>query len=191
MGAKDYLASPAAEGRLKERRESLFPWVNESTYLVRPDRFVDKPESLTVGELTIEIKPFGSTHSDGDLSMLVKPDNVLLTGDLIFEGRIPFVAGSKPQRWLDQLETLEVKDIKAIIPGHGPVADNPADAINDTKNYLEFLQKAMGQAVEELIPFDDAYKATDWSRYKNMPAFRVNRMNAYFMYLNLEDASVQ
>jgi hypothetical protein len=30
----------------------------------------------------------------------------------------------------------------------------------------------------------------DWSQYENMPAAKVNRMNAYYVYLGLEAASV-
>ena len=36
-------------------------------------------------------------------------------------------------------------------------------------------------------PFDDAYAATDWSRWKSLPAFeQANRQNAYGTYLLLE-----
>jgi glyoxylase-like metal-dependent hydrolase (beta-lactamase superfamily II) len=191
LGAKDYLASPAAQGRLKERRESLFPWVNESTHIVKPDQYIDKNKTLTVGGVTLEITPLGSTHSQGDQMVYVKPDRVLLAGDLMFEGRIPFVAGSQPDNWLKQLKTLDVSKIDVIIPGHGPASRNPAQALKFTREYLEFLNDKMGEAVDNLTPFDEAYKAIDWSRYKKYPAFIANRMNAYFMYLRLEAASVQ
>jgi len=49
VGARDYLASDAAEGRLKQRRESLFPWVDENTRLVKPDRYIEKDTSCTWG----------------------------------------------------------------------------------------------------------------------------------------------
>jgi len=190
LGAKTYLASDAAEGRLKERRESLFPWVNDETRLVHPDRYIDKVQTLTMGKVTIKIKPLGSTHSDGDLSVMVEPDKVLLIGDLVFEGRIPFVAGSKPQRWLENLAAIKAKGIKTIIPGHGPASAQPEQAVQFTQGYIQYLNDTMGQAVEDLVPFDEVYNATDWTRYKKYPAFQVNRRNAYYMYLALEGASV-
>ena len=191
LGARDYLASDTAEGRLKERRESLFPWVNENTYVVHPDRYIEKAEFINIGPVNLELKPLGSTHSDDDLAVLVQPDKVLLAGDLMFEGRIPFVAGSKPIHWLENLNALDAAQINIVIPGHGPASSNPAEAVMFTKGYLEFLRDKMGQAVEELISFDEAYKATDWSRYEKLPAFQANRMNAYFMYLGLEAESVK
>ena len=190
-GAKVYLASDAAEGRLKQRRESLFPWVNENTYLVKPDRFVDEDTEITVGDVKLQLLVLGSTHSEGDLMMRVKPDNVLFSGDLVFEGRIPFVAGSNPDGWLTRLSELDTSNLTAIIPGHGTASSNPQQAMEFTKGYLEYLYRSMGDAVDNLTSFDEAYKQTDWSRYNKLPAFLANRTNAYFIYLRLEAASMQ
>ena len=49
----------------------------------------------------------------------------------------------------------------------------------------------MQAAVDELNPFDGVYKSTDWSRYQDMPAFIANRPNAYHIYLDLEQKSLQ
>jgi len=39
-------------------------------------------------------------------------------------------------------------------------------------------------------PFDDAYLATDWSRFDGLPLFKAaNRMNAYNTYLLMEHQS--
>ena len=82
-GAMDYLASDAAEGRLKQRRESLFPWVDENTRVVKPDRYIEKDTKLHVGDVSLKLIMLGSTHSQGDLMMQVAPDQVLFSGDLI------------------------------------------------------------------------------------------------------------
>lgn len=45
----------------------------------------------------------------------------------------------------------------------------------------------MGRAARDMTPFDEAYAATDWSRYEPLPLFKVaNRMNAYNTYLLME-----
>ena len=49
----------------------------------------------------------------------------------------------------------------------------------------------MGKAARDMTPFDEAYKATDWSLYENLPLFGpANRMNAYntFLLMEHEDA---
>ena len=45
----------------------------------------------------------------------------------------------------------------------------------------------MGQAAKNMEPFEDAYKAADWSRFEQVPMFSLtNRMNAYNTYLLME-----
>lgn len=190
VGAKLYLESEAAPARLSERRESLFPWVDENTYIVTPDVYVEEETEFKLGDVQFSILPLGSTHSHGDMMLLVKTDQVLFSGDLIFQGRIPFAAGANPNQWLDYLNALELPQLKAIIPGHGAVSYEAEQALHFTRSYLQYLYDNMHNAVEELMSFDEAYQSVDWSDYKNLPAFQANRMNAYYMYLHLEQQSL-
>jgi glyoxylase-like metal-dependent hydrolase (beta-lactamase superfamily II) len=186
-GAADYLNAPEAEARLAERRTSLFPWVDEHTRLVWPDRYIRAPESFRLGDVEFVITTLGAAHSDGDLTLYVKPDRVLLSGDVIFEGRVPFVGDANTANWLAVLEQMASSQPAALIPGHGPLARDPLQAITGTRDYLAFLRAQMGHAVEDFTPFDEAYDAVDWSRFAHLPAFEeANRRNAYQVYLSLE-----
>jgi glyoxylase-like metal-dependent hydrolase (beta-lactamase superfamily II) len=186
-GAQKYLQSDAAKERLEERQFSLEPWVNENTRLVLPDVTVSKSDSFTMGNLTFTINYMGKAHSDGDLSMLVEPDKVLFSGDIIFEGRVPFVGNADTKNWLETLTRLETSGLTALIPGHGPASTNPEETIALTRAYLAYLREVMGAAVDEFTPFDEAYAEADWSRFKNLPAFEEgNRINAYQVYLSME-----
>jgi glyoxylase-like metal-dependent hydrolase (beta-lactamase superfamily II) len=186
-GFRDYLESDAAARRLEERRVSLYPWVNEETRLVAPDRVVAEDDRMEIGGLSLIITYLGAAHSDGDLSVLVEPDRVLISGDIIFEGRVPFTGGADTRHWLDVLERLDNKGLAALIPGHGPAADDPQGAVRLTLDYLRYTREQMASAVEEMIPFDAAYAAADWSRFEDLPAFEAaHRGNAYGVYLSLE-----
>ena len=45
--------------------------------------------------------------------------------------------------------------------------------------------------VAVLQPFDEAYAATDWSRFKSLPAFdQANRINAWGTYLRMEQEAL-
>ncbi len=189
VGYQEYLDSPIAEERLEERRFSLSPWVNEQTRLVRPDRVIAADEDFSLGGLDFTIHLHGAAHSDGDLSLLVKDDAVLISGDIIFEGRVPFTGGSDTAHWLKVLKNLDTIDLKALIPGHGPAAADPNGAINLTLNDLSHLRDVMSLAVEEMIPFDEAFEEGDWSEFSRLPAFNAaHRRNAYGVYLSLESA---
>lgn len=186
-GAYEYLESPEAAERLEERRFSLDPWVNEATRLVPPDRMIDDVHRFSLGGLDFQLNYLGSAHSRGDLTMYLVQDRVLYSGDIIFEGRIPWVGDADTARWVETLQRLETNELVALIPGHGGAASDPLEAVAGTRRYLEYLRESMGNAVDDLQDFATAYAETDWSRYADMPAFEAaHRRNAYQVFLSLE-----
>jgi glyoxylase-like metal-dependent hydrolase (beta-lactamase superfamily II) len=190
-GAMDYLDGPQATERLAERRQTLAPFIDNRTRLVYPDVLVSEPLELTIGGSTLRLEPLGAVHSDGDLTMLVQPAGVLFSGDLIFEGRVPFVGDADSGRWLDALDGLLGAKLVALVPGHGGASRDPEATLVLTRDYLKFLREVMGRAVEEMTPFNEAYAAVDWSRYQQLPAFdAANRRNAFAVYLHLENESM-
>ena len=187
-GVMDYLSSAVAEERIEERRFSLEPWVNESTYLVTPDVIIDKSMEFKSGGVTFTLDVLGAAHSDGDLTLYVEPDRVLFSGDIIFEGRVPYLGDANTKKWLDTLIKMEVGKIAALIPGHGPAAKNPNQAISTTRNYLAKVRSVMANAVQNLDDFAETYDKTDWSEFENLPAFaEANRRNAYQVFLSMEE----
>lgn len=190
--AIDYIESPVAKERLEERRFSLDPWVNDNTRLVYPDVYIGADREFDLGGKSFRIHYLGKAHSDGDLALLVEPDRVLFSGDLIFEGRVPFVGNADTRLWLANLEAMQTSGLTALIPGHGPAARDPNAAITLTRDYLKYLREAMGGAVDSFTEFDEAYQATDWSAFADLPAFEAaNRINAYAVYLSLERESME
>ncbi len=186
-GAQKYIQSEAAASRLEERQFSLEPWVNEDTRLVLPDTTVEKSYAFQQGGLSFTINYMGKAHSDGDLTLLVEPDKVLFSGDIIFEGRIPFVGNADSKKWLETLTRLETEGLNALVPGHGPASDNPKETISLTRRYLAYLRKVLGEGIEDLTPFDEVYAEADWSEFEDLPAFEEgNRINAYQVYLSME-----
>ena len=186
-GAYAYLDSDAAKNRIEERRVSLYPWVNENTRLVKPDKIVAGPENFSLGGLDFKLDYLGAAHSDGDLTMYVVQDGVLYSGDIIFEGRVPFVGDADTRHWLETLNAFEAKGIKALVPGHGPAASDPQAAIGMTRAYLARLREVMGAAIENLDDFETAYDSADWSEFAGLPAFdQAHRINAYRVYLSME-----
>ena len=146
-----------------------------------------KSREIKLGEVSLRLNFLGAAHSDGDLSMLVMPDGVLFSGDIIFEGRLPFVGDADTQRWAEALESMQTEGLNALIPGHGPAARDPNQALADTRDYILYLREVMGAAVEEMAEFAGAYEAADWRRFEQLPAFdAANRRNAYQVFLSME-----
>jgi glyoxylase-like metal-dependent hydrolase (beta-lactamase superfamily II) len=181
----------AGQRRLNQRREALFPWVDENTYLIKPDITFDKTYSFKMGGLTFDIRHLGPAHAPGDSIMLVKELGVLFSGDVIYKGRIPFLDSPETdiKNWLKGLDYLtKIKPAPSfIIPGHGDAETDVAHALSFTRGYLEFVMNAMKKGLKDLNSFEETYNSTDWSAYEKMPAFKAsNRGNAYRIYLELE-----
>ena len=186
----NYLASDIAEKRLEERRESLKPWVNANTRLLRPDHYVKADFSFTLGDTAFQVTQFGSAHSEGDLSVYMKNEKVLMAGDLVFSGRIPFVGGDDIQRWIAKLDDIARVPASVVVPGHGKAFTDAAEGTTLTKEYLQLMYTKMQAGVSDLMSFDDAYAAVDWGKFKALPAFEAgNRRNALRVFTALEAQS--
>lgn len=185
--AREYLNSETARLRLEASRQQLAPWVNAETHLVEADEWIDGDKEIVVGGVQFQIKPVGPSHTPEDLAVYMPAEKVLFAGDLVFRSRIPFVGQADSRHWIAALDNLLAFDTDVIVPGHGPLSTDARRDMQLTRDYLVYLRTTMGQAARNLEPFEDAYKATDWTQFEHLPLFRVaNRMNAYNTYLLLE-----
>ncbi len=189
-GTADSQGEDAAR-RLEQRREALFPWVDENTIIVAPDQVFDRETSFELGGVRFEIKHLGPAHAPGDSVMLVRDYGVLFGGDVIYGGRVPFLDSPETdvEQWLAGLDYIAgLKDqVEYVIPGHGTMSEDAQRVVEATRDYILYVREAMAQAVRDFIPFDEAYRHTDWSRYEKLPAFEAsNRGNAYRIYLDEE-----
>jgi len=128
----------SGQRRLKQRREALFTWVDEKTFLVSPDVIFNNEYTFKLGDLLFDIRHLGPAHAPGDSILLVKELGVLFSGDVIYKGRIPFLDSPETdvQNWIKGLDYLtKIKpEPTFIIHGHG-------DAEIDVVRSLAFTKK--------------------------------------------------
>ena len=188
--AQAYLHSDTARLRLQASREELAPAIDAQTRLVAADRWITEPTRLSLGGVDLLIAPVGPAHTAEDLVVYLPQQRVLLVGDLVFRGRIPFVGQADSGRWIAALDRLLSFDADIIVPGHGPASRSARADLQLTRDYLQHLRQTMGEAARTLEPFDEAYARADWSRFEHLPLFRAaNRMNAYNTYLLMEQTA--
>jgi glyoxylase-like metal-dependent hydrolase (beta-lactamase superfamily II) len=186
----------AAQRRLQQRREMLFPWVDENTYIVPPDVVFDKAVGFELGGVDFEVRHMGPAHAPDDSAMIIADYGVVFSGDVIYAGRVPFLDSPETdiERWLSGLDYIAglEGEVGFIIPGHGEPFTDPQEAVAFTRDYINALKDVMAAAVDEFLPFEQAYRQADWSEYADMPAFDAShRGNAYRVYLEQEARSLQ
>jgi glyoxylase-like metal-dependent hydrolase (beta-lactamase superfamily II) len=184
---EDVMRSEGAAARLRQRRQTLAPWIGEDFRIVPADVWLAGDTDFTFGGLHFMLRHVGPAHSAEDMVMLVVEDGVLYAGDLVFAGHLPFVGDADSRLWLASLEKLSRLRPEIMVPGHGPHSMNPAEDLKLTRGYLTYLRTQMGMAVAHFVPFEEAYAKTDWSEFEILPAFAdANRGNAYNTYLLME-----
>lgn len=189
--AYEYIDSAISTDRLEQRREALAPWVDSATRIIAPDRTFEDELELELGGTKLTLKFVGPAHGPDDILMLVEPAGVLYVGDIVQTGRVPFLntPDADTARWLESLEAVREMQPKYLVPGHGQVSDQAVADLDFTIRYIKFMREQMGAAVENWVPFEEAYEQVDWSEYENLPAFEEsNKGNAYRVYLELESS---
>jgi glyoxylase-like metal-dependent hydrolase (beta-lactamase superfamily II) len=190
--AKEYIQSDTARLRLQASRTDLAPWIDDKTRLVMADTWINGPTTLKIGGMVFELDHVGPSHTPEDLTIFVPSEKVLFAGDLFFNGRLPFVGKANSSQWIQSLERMLAHDANSVVPGHGAASTDPKKDIGVTRDYLKFLRSSMGQAVQDFVPFEEAYKQADWGTFEHMPMFGfANRMNAYNTYLLMEEEALE
>ena len=183
----EYLDGPDAAGRHAQRARDLFPWVDDAMKLVRADRWLDADTSFTMGGVRFDIHHLGPAHSSEDVIVVLPAKGIIFSGDILFAGRIPFVGNADSKRWLERIDRLLALKPSIMVTGHGEVSRDPAKDLELTRRYLLHLRAVMGKAVEDFVPFEEAYARADWGAFSRVPAFEAaNRINAYGTYLLME-----
>jgi len=183
--AREYLQSDTAALRLQASIEQGL--VEPGTRLVPADRWINSETSLEAAGLKLQLIPVGPAHTPEDLAVWLASEQLIFSGDLVFRGRVPFVGQADSRRWIASLDRLLTRPARIVVPGHGPASRDALHDLLQTRDYLAYLRATMGRAARDMTPFEEAYAATDWSRYTAMPLFQqANRMNAYNTYLLME-----
>ncbi len=94
----------------------------------------------------------GPGHTNGDLIVLLPDEKVLFSGDLVVNGRLPFLqsADADPRGWENILTRLANLDIETIVPGHGPIGAR--QNIADTLAYLRKVNSLATLFIQTKVP---------------------------------------
>lgn len=113
-----------------------------------PDPIDADEYTLEVGDVRFELIYTADAHFPGDIMVHVPPEDVVFTGDFVFNERMlgihPF---SNPVGKLENFRRLESIDPEIVVPGHGRAGDMDL-ARRDAGNYLETLVTEVRAGIE-------------------------------------------
>lgn len=125
-------------------------------------------------------------HTDGDLFIYIEKLKTLITGDLVFNRKIPYMGDAYIEDWLSAMNKLGDLDAEIYIPGHGEPGGKPVFIA--MKHYLLTLKGKVLKQLEDgksLKETQDAVRPILMEKYKswkNLNWLDANIKRAYLEY---------
>jgi glyoxylase-like metal-dependent hydrolase (beta-lactamase superfamily II) len=106
-----------------------------------PNRVVTDGQELAFGGLIFKATELGEGEAPAMTVYTVSRAGVMFPGDIVGNGRTPFLLEGRSKAWLAQLDRLrrEFSDVTIIYPGHG--APGGRSLIDDQARYLSWLRE--------------------------------------------------
>ena len=198
--ALEYLSNPSSYNFFLARKKLLGKEM-DGTELSPPTITISKDLNiyLTVkGDLKeFRIKHLCKAHTNGDLVIYIPDEGILFSGDIVFDGRLPFLGSGNSRGWLKCLDEISKWEVRILLPGHGKILDDPEKikkSISWTANYIRILRKTIREMIEEGCDVDCVRENINEKlieinpEYAQVPVFfSVNPVNAYYVYFEIEN----
>lgn len=141
---------------------------------------------VMIGGRSLQLLPL-SGHSASDLAILDKATGTLIAGDLVFHDRAPSTPHADLPVWRKALDALKGLGHRRVVPGHGPVDPTPVAAIDQTRDWIDWLDATLRKSVTEGLDMVEAGASPIPDRFARLQAARyeLERSVAHF-YPRLE-----
>lgn len=162
----------------------LGDWMR-GTDLVLPGRVIGQGEE-DFGDRKLRLLAL-SGHSRADLALIDAQTGLLLGGDLVFHDRAPSTPTADLTKWRASLDQLKALPHKGVVPGHGPFDADGTAAIDQTRDWIDWLEATLTQAVQGGLDMVEAGELPIPERFANMAAARYElQRSVSHLYPGLE-----
>ncbi len=128
-----------------------------------------------------------SGHSAADLALLDPQTGMLLGGDLVFHDRAPSTPTADLATWRASLDRLKALPHGGVVPGHGPFDPGGKAAIDQTRDWIDWLEAMLTQAVRDGLDMVEAGERPIPDRFVKMAAARYElQRSVSHLYPGLE-----
>lgn len=150
----------------------------EGARIMPAGRLFDDETRLDLGGVSVRLVWFGPAHTKGDELILVEPDSVLFSGDVVQNKAGPYFycADCTPKSWLAVLDRVATLNPKIVVPDHSDVGD--AALIAQERAFMADLQarslalKTQGKTADEagkILAEEFAAKYAGWTNMARIP----------------------
>lgn len=154
----------------------------EGLEITLPTQCFQERRDLVVGGVEIQVIHLDA-HTPGSVVVWAPQTRTLWTGDLIFEGRYPFIGDADIPEWISILKRLPGYGAKTVVPGHGRLCgEETMAALGD------YLHGTWSRTIDHLIQghsADETASDPGYPRYAAGAAERYHENNIRLVYAAL------
>jgi cyclase len=163
--------------RLSEHPEDR--WLVDELEVVYPHITFQQHLVLDLAPRHIIVEHMGG-HTPDSCIVDLPDEGVLFAGDLVFEGRVPYLQQANIADTLKALRSLEALEERIVIPGHGELCD--MGYVTRLREYLEELCEAVRDMIAqgwERGDVLDSDRLPDWWTQDRPELLRANVARIY------------
>ena len=142
----------------------------------RPATQVIQPGPLNISDANHRLELIQlNGHTAADLVLWDKTTGVAFIGGVVFADRVPTTPHANIPQWLKSLEVVSKwntsKQIKALVPSHGPVNKGIA-GIQQTTDYLTWLDQTFKNAALQGMDISEVLRLSIPDRFRGFAALK-------------------
>jgi len=134
--------------------------------------------TLHLGGKEIQILHLGKGHTRGDSIIFVPQDRIAYVSELYFSDQFLYINDGYGVSWLKTLEAVEALPVDIIVPGHGPIPDDPKETrqgLHRFRQMLVDLRDAVQKEIARGATEDQAAAAIQFPQYEKLQGYKSQR----------------
>lgn len=136
----------------------------EGTKITPMDESYDDGKVFNLGGVEMEYISLGQAHSEDDFMLYLPGKKVILTADVVMNGRITSNRNGTVMGQLAAHDKIRTKEWTVMVPGHGFITDKTA--MDESALYFKLMKERL------LAAIDDGVEATEINEVVTLPEFK-------------------
>ncbi|SVA87319.1 uncharacterized protein METZ01_LOCUS140173 [marine metagenome] len=157
-----------------------------------PNIVYEKGMEIWLGEYRLQLLYHGKGHTNGDTIIFLDKLRTVITGDLVFNKKIPYMADAYIDEWIESLKYIQFLKNETVIPGHGPIGGRPT--VIAMKHYLIDLKERVLEQLKDKKSLEETQNAVEpilrkkYKDWKKLDWIKGNIERAWLEYSSKEKA---
>jgi len=134
--------------------------------------------TIHLGGKEIQVLYLGKGHTRSDSIIFVPQDRIAYVSELFFSDQFLYINDGYSVSWLKTLDAVEALPADILVPGHGPIPEDPRETrkgLHRFRQMLVDLRDAVQKEIARGATEDQAAAAIKLPQYEQMQGYKSQR----------------